>query len=133
MTMLLVLLVVVLTAVQLMVFSFLVGRGRDTYNVPAPATSGHPTWERLNRVHQNSLEQAVIFIPLLLVFATTWGQREAVWLGGIYLVARVLYGVGYVRDPKQRAVGAVLTFLVLVLLALGSIVAILWKVRQFAA
>ncbi len=127
---LLVSLVVVLTAVQLMVFSFLVGRGRVKYNVPAPAMSGHPTWERLNRVHQNSIEQAIVFIPLLLMFSGTWGQRDAVGLGVIYLLARTLYGVGYVRDPKSRGPGAVLTFIVEVLLALGAIVAILWKLPQ---
>jgi glutathione S-transferase len=131
MMMQLVLLVVVLTAVQLMVFAFLVGAGRGKYNVPAPAMSGHPTWERLNRVHQNSLEQAVTFIPLLLVFSITFGQREAVGLGVLYLLARSLYAVGYVRDPKQRGTGAMLTFLVQTLLALGSIGAVLWKLPQF--
>jgi len=128
---LLVSLVVVLTAVQLMVFSFLVGRGRVKYDVPAPAMSGHPTWERLNRVHQNSVEQAIIFIPLLLMFAGTWGQREAVGLGLVYLLGRTLYAVGYVRDPKSRGLGATLTFIVEALLALGTIIAILWKLREF--
>lgn len=124
-------LIVVLTAVQLMVFSFLVGRGRVKYDVPAPAMSGHPTWERLNRVHQNSIEQAVVFIPLLLAFALSFGQREAVWLGAIYLLARTLYAVGYVRDPKSRALGAVLTFVVQALLALGAIGAIVWKLPSY--
>jgi len=128
---LLVFLVVVLTVVQLMVFSFLVGRGRIKYDVPAPAMSGHPVWERLNRVHQNSLEQAVIFIPLLLVFAAEFGQREAVVLGLLYLLGRTLYAVGYVRDPKSRGPGATLTFVVQALLALGAIGAILWKLREF--
>ena len=126
----LVYLVVVLTMVELLVFSILVGQGRTKYKVPAPATSGHPTWERLNRVHLNSLEQAVVFVPLLLVFAATWGPGAAVVLGVIYLVARILYAVGYVRDPARRAAGAFLTFGVQLLLALGSIIAILGKLRQ---
>jgi len=128
---LLVFLVVVLTVVQLMVFSFLVGRGRIKYDVPAPAMSGHPVWERLNRVHQNSVEQAIIFIPLLMMFAGTWGQRDAVGLGVVYLLARTLYAVGYVRDPKSRGFGAALTFIVQGLLALGAIGAILWKLPQY--
>lgn len=124
-------LVVVLAAVQLMVFAFLVGRGRVKYNVPAPAMSGDPTWERLNRVHQNSVEQAIVFIPLLLIFSGTWGQRDAAGLGVVYLVARTLYAVGYVRDPKSRGLGAGLTFVVEALLALGATVAILWKLPQY--
>ena len=124
-------LVIVLTAVQLMVFSFLVGRGRIKYDVPAPAMSGHPVWERLNRVHQNSVEQAIIFIPLLMMFAGTWGQRDAVGLGLLYLLARTLYAIGYVRDPKSRGLGATLTFIVQGLLALGTIGAILWKLPQY--
>ncbi len=56
-------LISVLATVEVLVLGFLVGRGRVTYGVPAPAMAGHPTWERLNRAHQNSLEQLVLFLP----------------------------------------------------------------------
>ena len=120
----LVALVATLAVIELMVFSFLVGRGRGKYNVPAPATSGHPAWERLNRVHLNSLEQAVVFIPLLFFYSGFVSQTWAAILGAVFVVARVIYAVGYARAPEARAAGAILTFLVLVVLALGTLVGI---------
>src|SRR5262245_11639466 len=84
-----------------MVLGVLVGRGREKYGVPAPATSGHPMWERLNRAHQNSLEQLVLFIPLLFAYTLNAGLQTGIALGVVYLVARILYAVGYVRDPAR--------------------------------
>ncbi len=57
-------LVIVLAVVEVMVLGVLVSRDREKYGVPAPATTGHPTWERPNRPTR-SLEQLVLFIPLL--------------------------------------------------------------------
>ncbi len=120
-------LIVVLAVVEVMVLGFLVGRGRDTYGVPAPATSGHPTWERLNRAHQNSLEQLVLFVPLFLAYVFNTAVRTGLLLGLVYLVARIIYAVGYVRDPRRRAAGAFLTAGVQVWLAIGAIVGLVAK------
>ena len=49
--------------------------------MPAPATSGHPAWERLNRAHQNSLEQLVLFIPLFLAYCFNTGMQTGIVLG----------------------------------------------------
>jgi hypothetical protein len=51
-------LVIVLAVIEVMVLGVLVGRGRVKYGVDAPATTGHPTLERLNRAHQNSIEHS---------------------------------------------------------------------------
>ena len=40
-----------------------VGAARGKYGIHAPATSGHPEFERIFRVQQNTLEQLVAFIP----------------------------------------------------------------------
>ena len=61
-----------------MVLGFLVGAGRETYGVPAPAISGHPDWERLNRAHQNSLEQLVLFMPLFLAYCFNAGMQTGI-------------------------------------------------------
>lgn len=123
-------LVIVLAVVEVMVLGVLVGRGREKYGVPAPATSGHPTWERLNRAHQNSLEQLVLFIPLLFAYTLNAGLQTGIALGVVYLVARILYAVGYVRDPARRRVGAFLTFGVLAWLAVGAIVGVVVKLAR---
>ena len=61
--------IVGLAVLECMIFGVLVGRARGTYHVPAPATTGDPTFERYFRVHQNSMEALIVFIPSLLLFA----------------------------------------------------------------
>src|SRR5262245_30491566 len=98
-------LVTALAAIEVMVFGILVGRARGIYGVPAPATTGHPAFERLNRVHLNSVEQLAVFLPLLWTFATSVSQMWAAILGAVFVVARVIYAVGYTRAPERRTAG----------------------------
>jgi glutathione S-transferase len=128
--MLLVMLIVVLAVIEVMVLGFLVARGRDRYGVPAPATSGHPDWERLNRAHQNSLEQLVLFIPLFLAYCFNTGLQTGIVLGLVYLLARIVYAVGYVRRSERRAAGAFLTFAVQVWLAVGAMIGLVVKIAR---
>lgn len=128
--MLLVMLIVVLAVIEVMVLGFLVARGRDRYGVPAPATSGHPDWERLNRAHQNSLEQLVLFIPLFLAYCFNTGLQTGIVLGLVYLLARIVYAVGYVRSSERRAAGAFLTFAVQVWLAVGAVIGLAVKIAR---
>jgi glutathione S-transferase len=123
-------LVLALAAAELIVFGFLVGRGRVKYGVPAPATSGHPTWERLNRVHLNSLEAFVVFAPLFFLYAIVVGRFTAVALGVVFLIARILYAVGYARAPEKRALGSALTSIVHVWLAIGLIATLIYRFWQ---
>jgi uncharacterized membrane protein YecN with MAPEG domain len=113
-----------------MVFAMLVGRARGTYGVPAPATTGHPAWERLNRIHQNSVEQLVVFVPLLLLFATSVDQAWAAILGAVFVVARIVYAVGYARDASKRTAGAIMTAVVLWLLGVGAIVGYVFQIAR---
>ena len=57
--------VTALVLIEYMLISIQVGRARAKYGIKAPATSGHPVFDRTFRVHQNTLEQLVIFIPSL--------------------------------------------------------------------
>jgi len=44
-----------------------VGRARATWNVPAPASSGHPEFDKRYRVQMNTLEQlALLALTVLL-------------------------------------------------------------------
>jgi uncharacterized membrane protein YecN with MAPEG domain len=118
-----ILLIVGLAAIEVWVFGLIVGRARGRYGVAAPATSGHPDWERLNRVHQNSIEQLVVFLPLFLLYATT-ARDTAPWVGALFVVARVVYAMGYAKSPAGRTAGAALTFLAQLWLALGVLIGI---------
>lgn len=120
-------LVLTLAIVEVLVFGALVGRGRAKYGVPAPATSGHPTWERLNRVHLNSIENLVLFAPSFIMYAMIVGRFTGIALGVAYLIARILYAVGYVRSPEKRVLGSALTSLVQVWLVVGLLGSLIWR------
>ncbi len=122
-------LVAIVTALALfeyLFFSFRVGMGRGKYGVDAPAVTGHPEWERLFRVQQNTLEQLIVFLPSLWLCATFVNEGVAAGLGGVFLIGRLLYAAAYVKDPSSRTAGFVTGFLAsLALLLSGLIGAIL--------
>ena len=118
----LVAIIVVLALVEYLFFSFRVGTGRGTYGVAAPAISGHPEWERLFRVQQNTLEQLIVFLPSILLCATFVGETIAAGLGVVFLVGRLVYAAAYVRKPETRTAGFVMGFLANIAMLLSGLV-----------
>jgi glutathione S-transferase len=118
----LVLVVMLVALIEYMVFAGLVGRARGQYGVRAPATTGHPTFERIYRVHQNTLEALIVFVPALLVFACYLSFAWAAGLGVVFIVARAIYAVSYIRAAERRGIGAGLTGVVNIVLVLGGLV-----------
>lgn len=114
-------LVIGLALLEYFIFGALVGWARGKFGVNAPATSGHPVFERYFRVHQNTLEQLVIFVPSVWLFALYVNPKWAAILGAVYLVGRVLYFAGYVSDPKKREVGFGLSAIPTLALLVGAI------------
>lgn len=102
-------LVALLAVVQFLGFSFLVGRARDKYGIPAPAITGHPEFERVFRVQMNTLEQLVCFLPAVLIAGAYWPQPYIAAIGFVYLVGRLIYRASYLRDPSKRTIGFLLT------------------------
>ena len=94
-----------LAVVQLFIFGSMVGWARGKYGVAAPATTGHPIFERYYRVQMNTVECLLVFLPSLWLAAKYWSPRYAAILGAIYLVGRVVYLTAYVKDPKTRGLG----------------------------
>lgn len=119
----LVLLVVSLALLQFMIFGIAVGHARHKYNFPAPATAGNEMFERYFRGQMNTLEQLVVFVPAIYLFASHVSATWAAGLGAIYLIGRTLYFVGYVRNPKSRGPGFLLTMIANTALVLGTLVA----------
>lgn len=104
-----------------------VGSARGKYDVKAPATSGHPLFERAYRIHMNTLEAFPVFFPALWL-ATVYFHRLG-WLpaalGAVWIIGRILYMTGYTADPTKRGLGfgiASLAQLALVVLAIIGIV-----------
>jgi glutathione S-transferase len=111
-----------LALLEYLIFGLLVGRARQTYHVDAPATTGDATFERYFRVHQNSMEALLVFIPALALFATYVSSSIAIALGLIFLVGRIIYATGYISAAERRAPGALITFAVNGILVLGAII-----------
>jgi uncharacterized MAPEG superfamily protein len=108
----------------LFVIGALVARARGQYGVKAPATTGHPMFERHYRVQMNTLENAVIFLPALWLCAFSTGDRWAAALGAVWLVGRIWYGFAYVADPRRRSGGFGLATLAWAGLMVGSALAV---------
>jgi len=114
--------VLALALLQFIYFGIAVGRARGIYKCPAPATTGNEIFERYFRVQMNTLEQLVVFVPALLLFATKVDPRWAAGLGAVYLVGRVLYFTAYVRDPAKRGPGFGLTAIPNLVLVVGGLI-----------
>jgi glutathione S-transferase len=84
-----------------------VGRMRGRHHIQAPATTGHPDFERAFRVHYNTLEQLVVFLPLL--WLATVFYRGVGWLpalfGLLFLIGRIVYMRLYMTEPRSRSPG----------------------------
>jgi glutathione S-transferase len=121
--------VAALVLIEYMVFVWKTGQARGRHGVPAPATVGHPIFERWYRVQMNTVEQLVIFLPGLWLFATYVSANGAAALGAVFLVGRALFARGYVSDPARRGPGFVLTYLPNAVLVLGGLLGALLSGR----
>jgi glutathione S-transferase len=86
---------------------FRVGGMRGKHNIQAPAVSGHPEFDRAYRVQMNTMEQFVIFLPLLWLAATFFHTLPllAGAIGLVWIVGRIVYAQAYMADPSKRGLG----------------------------
>jgi glutathione S-transferase len=113
-------LVIVLALLEFALLGFAVGRARERCQVPAPATTGNAEFERYFRAHANTLEQLVIFLPALVVFAHYLNVYLAAALGVLFVIGRAVYFQGYVKAAEARHTGFTLSFIPTVILLVGA-------------
>src|ERR1700687_5714706 len=113
--------VALIALVEYLVLALLTGRAPQTYKIEAPATTGHPIFERWYRVQQNTVEQLVIFLPALFLFAYNGSPRLAGWIGLLFIVGGIVYARSYLADPSSRTLGFTLGFVATVILLLGAL------------
>lgn len=115
-------LVTVLALILFVVTTLNVGRARVKHGVQPPAMTGHPDFERVLRVQQNTLEQLVVFLPALWIFANYVSPIAASILGMIWVIGRGLYAWGYYQAAEKRGPGFGISFFSGVILLLGALV-----------
>ena len=114
--------VTALALLQLFGFSFMVGKQRAKHGVKAPAITGEPEFERAFRIHQNTIEQLVIFIPALWLFGHYVHELIGAGLGLVFIVARFIYRGSYMNDPTSRGKGFGLGALAMLILLVGGLI-----------
>ena len=121
----LVYIVILLALIVYNALGFLVGRARKTYGVKAPAITGPEEFERTFRVHQNTLESLIMFVPAVWIFGMVIDPLWAAVIGLVYIVGRVLYAMGYIRAAEKRGPGMMVSFLANAVLLLGGLVGLI--------
>ncbi len=112
------------------VLSARVGALRVKTGVAAPATSGDPIFERAFRVHMNTVEQLVMFLPVLWLSVQVIGDAWTGLIGVVWLAGRIFYASGYMKNPTKRGPGMLITLSATLALVIVTIVGI---VRGFLA
>lgn len=98
------------------------GQSRSKHETPAPAMQGPDELMRVIRVHGNTLEGLMLFLPALWIFAALWGDQLAAIVGVFFPVARLLYAKGYYAEAGKRSTGFMIGFMATAILLIGSLV-----------
>ena len=121
----------ILSTLTLLVYYFTLfksGMARQKYNIPAPSHDGPEDYLRQVRVHQNTLEHLVIFLPSLRLFSFAVDPIWASIIGVLWPIGRLAYAYGYYIEAEKRVLGLYLSMLPIYILVLGSLVGFLTKV-----
>ncbi len=122
----LVVIVIMLALLEYIILLARVGSVRVRTGLEAPAVTGNEEFERHFRVHYNTIEQLILFIPSIWFFAEYVHIQGAVTLGIVFIIGRALYAVNYVKEPASRNVGMILTVLPCYTLVLGALCGAIW-------
>lgn len=112
----------VFIALLTFIFSGIVGKMRAKHELQAPAMTGNHEVECAIRVHLNTIEQVAIFLPTLWVFAALVSDNYALIAAAVWMSGRLIYSLGYMKDPSKRSMGFMIGFLAFVVTAVWSLV-----------
>ena len=118
----------IVTSLAILLYMFTLGhvsRARTAFGVQAPATTGHPDFERVFRVQMNTLEWMPIFLPSLWLFAIYVSDTIAAAIGLVWIAGRIVYIIGYSQAADKRGTGFGIQAGAALILWLGALVGIL--------
>ncbi|MCO4810628.1 MAG: MAPEG family protein [Gammaproteobacteria bacterium] len=111
-----------LVLAQYVLFGIQVGEMRSRYGVKGPAITGHDEFERMNRVHQNTMEQLVLFLPALWIHAQYANPLWGAGLALVFIAGRFIYRAEYLKDPNSRSPGFSMSFIPSAILLIWALV-----------
>lgn len=95
-------LVTVCNSLLMMYLAVNVGLTRIKTKTPAYKNTKDEAVNIANRVHMNTVENTVVYIPLLWVATVFGSAMVAGILGGVWFLARIWYSFAYLQEPTSR-------------------------------
>lgn len=123
----------IVTLLAIALYFFLATRvaaAHRKFGVKLPAMSGNPDFERIHRVHVNTLEWMPSFLVPLWLCALYLSDITAAALGLLWILGRILYFAGYSRAVEKRFPGFLIQATACLLLFVGAaagIVMVAWE------
>lgn len=101
-----------------------VGAVRGKTKIDSPAMTGHVDLEKALRIQYNTMEQFILFVPALWMYAVYVNDLWAGIFGLVWILGRLLYANMYFANPKSRSIAFALTFLPTAIMAVWVGVAV---------
>lgn len=106
--------------IEYFIFMMLVGNARQKTKIFPPAMSGDPFLEANLRVQQNTLEQIIVVVPAMWICSYYLSELFAVAMGGVFLIGRIMFCMGYRKAPEKRTAGFLIGWLATAALILAA-------------
>lgn len=101
-----------------------IGKARRLHHISAPAMTGPDDFNRVIRVHANTMEAMLLFLPSLWLFAAFTNDLYAGVIGLFFPLGRIIYAHGYYQAADKRGRGFMIGFLTTIVLLIGALIAI---------
>lgn len=108
-----------------------VAKARRRHQIHPPFTDGPEDFLRYYRVHQNMAEQMILFLPSLWLFSFYYSPVWGGILGGLWVLARMVYAIGYYQNWEKRLPGFIASIFIIIILMLGSLFGLLKVLSVF--
>ena len=95
-----------LSSAVLLVYYFTLlqaGLARAKYGIKAPSHDGPEEYVRKVRVHHNTIEHLVLFLPGLWLFSFAVDPIWAFIIGIVWPIGRIKYALDYYKDAEKRS------------------------------
>ena len=97
------------------------------YDVKLPATTGNPDFERIFRIHMNTLEWMPTFLLPLWLCAIYYSDIAAAVLGLVWIGGRIVYFVGCRKAVEKRLPGFFIQSTACMLLIVGAVAGLVMR------